>query len=380
MKSFSDHETLPIKGDSLGPVIKALKTADDVCLIKCEKHSSEVVKMYCNTCKKLICVKCAMESHKQPSHKTDDFSNSAQSKREELKQSVTLARKAHSTLTDRVKLARLSQEDLSKQGEIMRKLVTTNFQLLQEQLEKLQTKFLGEIDHTIASHQARIAGDITKCSSQAEASEHLVKMGEQALEHTSDIELLSLKRYMNNRLKELSPKKLSTDSEVSVPVEFPTGLSSEIMQIVLAHINHNHSPSLEASHAVGTGITRAAVGRETSFVVRTLTDVGEPCIEKQDVNVDITVARTGEKVPVVMSTGSELGTFVVKYVPEIKGEHNVAIRIEGNLTKRSPYSVIARGVVNPWHAQHWWLIVKSGLGVLLAVWTERSMLPGTTIT
>ena len=349
MKSFSTHSTVPIRRDSLQPAIQALKTAEEECSIMCEKHSSEAVNKYCKTCKKLICDKCVQEIHKLPTHQTDNFSNSARSKREELQKSVKHAKEAHQKLTDRVNSAQLSREVLLKQSETMKRLVRTNIQMLQEKLEELQTKFLGEIDSTVESHRAKLTDDITKHSLMAEASEHLMKMGEQAIEHTSDVELLSIKRYMSNRLKELSPKNLPTDKDFSTPVELPTGMGPEIMQIVIAHIDRNLSPSLEASKLTGMGIQKTAVGKEATFVVHSLTRVGEPCIEKQVVDVDITVARTEEKIPTVLSKGSEIGTYTVKYVPEAKGEYKVAVKIEGNPIKGSPFSVVARGVVDPWY-------------------------------
>ncbi len=347
MKNLSNHKTSPLQGAKKDYLIESLKSADDVISMKCEKHSEEQLKMYCKTCRKLICSRCMIDGHKQPNHDVDEVSKSALVKREELQRSVDLAKKTQLVLSDRVNLSQLSHESLSQQREDLKKTVFTNFQLLQEQLHTLKTKFLSEIDTTYDNQLAKTSKEIESSTVEAEEAGHLVKMGEQALVHTSDLELLALKRYMNTRLKEMSSKRPST-AEACVSVDLPTALSADLMQLVLAHIQHNMSPSFEASHASGAGIKKAKVGEQATFVIHSLTDAGEPCIEKQSVQVEITVARIQEKVPVKMSHGKKIGTYEVEYCPKSKGEHKISIRIEGNEISRSPYSVAARGPIGPW--------------------------------
>lgn len=348
MKNLSHHSTTLLQGAKEDYLIESLKSADDNNSMRCEKHSSEQLRMYCKTCRKLICSTCLLEGHKPPSHDIAEVSTSARTKRAELQASVAAAEKTQTALSEKIELSKRTCELLSEQQEVLKKTVKSNFQLLQEQLDKLQAESLDSIDSTYGNQLAKTLEEVKLLTAQVEAAGHVIKIGHQALVQTSDLELLALKRYMVTRLKEVSTKKSSSFVRETASINRPTVLSADLMQLVTSHILHNMSPSIEASHATGAGIGRALVGKKTSFVVNSLTDVGDPCIEKQSVQIDITIARTQEKIPLEMSIGKKIGTFDVEYIPTVKGEHVISIRIEGNEISRSPYSVIARGPIDPW--------------------------------
>ncbi len=37
-------------------------------LMKCQRHENEDLKLYCETCKELICRDCAIDNHCKPAH------------------------------------------------------------------------------------------------------------------------------------------------------------------------------------------------------------------------------------------------------------------------------------------------------------------------
>ncbi len=348
MKNLFHHKTSPLQGVKEDYLIESLKSADDNNAMRCEKHSNEQLRMYCKTCRKLICSTCMLEGHKPPSHDVAEVASSARAKREELKTSVTAAKNTQTALTEKIESAKHTHQELAEQQEVLKKTIKSNFQLLQEQLDKLQAKSLDAIDSTYGDQLTKALEKVESLTAQAEAACHVVKMGEQALAQTSDLELLTLKWYMSIRLKEVSTKKMSLSVKEGVTVDRPTVLSADLMQLVLGHIQHNMTPSIEASHASGPGVERVLVGKKTSFLVHSLTDVGDPCFEKQSLQIEIKVARTQEKIPFEVFPGKKIGTYNVQYIPIMKGEHVITIRIEGNEINRSPYSVIARGPIDPW--------------------------------
>ena len=344
MRSFSDHVTVSLKvgqNDSLQAKIDAIKSADNTSQMKCDKHG-EPLKMYCRTCKKLICSSCTLGSHQQPNHQCDVILTAAETQRNEMKQNVASVKNTQSMASETVETAKQTKEVFSKQQEVFKDLIESSFQELHEQLDKLKQKFLGEVETEIDTRLTEVSERIAKASTKTRETEHLVKMAEQALEHTSDQEFLDLKRFMVTRLKENSPKKTTIEDPLISSVELSTSLSGELMQIILSHIQCYHSPSLEQSYASGKGIERAIVDKETNFCIYSVTNVGTPCMEKKSLDVEIVVSRSGESVPVSVTPGSEMGSHVVKYVPKLKGEYKVSIRIEGNAISDSPYFVVAR--------------------------------------
>lgn len=344
MRSFSDHVTVSLKEgqkDSLPAKVDAIKSADNTSQMKCDKHR-EPLKMYCRTCKKLICSSCTLDNHQQPNHQYDVILTAAQTQRNEMKQSVASAKETHTLASETVETSIQAQEVFSKQQEVFKDLIESSFQEVHEQLDKLKAKFLEEVETEVGARLTEVSERNAKASSKTRETEHLVKMAEQALEHTTDQEFLDLKRFMVTRLKENSPKKITIEDSPISPVELSTSLSAELMQIIVSHVKRYHSSSLKASYASGKGIQRAIVDKETSFLVYSVTDVATPCIEKQSLDVEIVVSRSGESVPVNVTPGSKMGTHVVKYVPKLKGEYKVSIRIEGNEISNSPYFVVAK--------------------------------------
>lgn len=344
MTSYSDHVTVSLEqgqGDSLKTKMASVMAVDNTSRLKCEKHKEEALRMYCMTCKRLICTLCTLDSHQPPNHQVTVLSKAAQALRVEMKQMVESIKETHTQALQSVEASKEAQQTFCGQREVSKSLIEASFQALHERLDLLKQKFLEDIETDIDTNVSdNMFETIKNTSTKAVEIENLINMTEQAIDHTTDQEFLDLKRFMAVRLKESSSKKVEP-FHVS-PVQLSTTFSTELVQLMCDHVKCHHSPSLEASYA--SGLRKASIGKEMSFLVHAVNNREEPCIDKYSVTVEIVLSRSGETVPVTVMSSLEIGTHVVKYVPKLKGEYKVSIRIEGNEISKSPYFVLAKGL------------------------------------
>jgi len=350
MKALSHHSILPLS--ELETKMESLDFEEDSSSTKCEKHINEMATMYCYSCHRLVCSNCVPSLHPESSHMVRSIADSAKRMRNEFQKMAESAKMSHDSLTERGKSALDSHTTISAQRQAMKDSIASNFKILQNHLESVQKIYTSHIDSIASTALRKLSQEIDFCSAQAESALRFSEVTQEAISITGDCELLTLKTILKTRLKEISAKKLSTSEiQSSACIETSTTLSSELMQSVCSHIQHHISPSLENSHATGPGVRTASVGKETSFTVHAITDAGQPCFEKLQIEVDLRLARTSETLPCTVTPSKKMGDFIVTYVPTCKGELLISVRIEGNLLKSCPYSVIARGLIDPWMAK-----------------------------
>ena len=88
-KCFKPHNEYPGFKDHVVLTMEELSKPENQSKIKgksyCKKHSSKKLKLYCKTCKELICSYCMSFEHVRPDHVCSPLEEIAETKREELK-------------------------------------------------------------------------------------------------------------------------------------------------------------------------------------------------------------------------------------------------------------------------------------------------------
>lgn len=136
-------------------------------LIKCQKHSSEIVQLYCEQCRKPICLNCASSKYHR-GHEFVDLVENIEKKKKELQKDLMEMQnyfplyndRASEIFDERAELDKNSKKLASafeKHGEIWHRAIDTIIGRLKSEVEEMYTKNVvllnqqeSEITHTIS--------------------------------------------------------------------------------------------------------------------------------------------------------------------------------------------------------------------------------------
>ncbi|XP_066286150.1 uncharacterized protein [Branchiostoma lanceolatum] len=170
----------------------------------CSKHSGEILKLYCRTCKTLICNECALFEHRESQHDFAHMSDVAAKKRKLILDLTPQcqARMPFLQRTEeahkRLKVNLLHNTEEARQN--IHKTVQTLIALVKEEGEQVLTCIDTEETTRKKQIEAEIEGaqiSLASAKSTCEFAETLAREG-------SDYEVVSFSQDMTMRLKELS--------------------------------------------------------------------------------------------------------------------------------------------------------------------------------
>ena len=194
---------------------------------RCLEHPGEESKLYCETCEELVCYICAIEGGKHQSHEYEDLKGAAQKYREEITSSIELLEKRE------VKAKKTQAQIDTRCGEISNQQTATKdevqitFRRLQEVLNARETEILDQLDQMTQEKQKSLTtqrGQTESTLSQLNSCLHLMR---EVLRTGSDRDVLAMKTYTRDQVKELTTLRLET-SEPRVKADIAFSVSNDI--------------------------------------------------------------------------------------------------------------------------------------------------------
>ena len=231
---------------------------------------------------------------------------------------------------------------IDKQRDMAKFTISSSLDELIRKMEQLKTKLLQSVDLEVNQETAKLMTVRQRAEKRASEIEDLVSVSNQCLKYCTEQEFMMIKYYLLTRLKEEAQKKDRRIASTQVAFELPFSCSEKINGVCKSHIDYHHSLSREKSTVSGKGVQLAEVGKLSRFVVHTRTRSAHVCLEKQHVEVTITMPRSGETIDAVVTMGTELGTYNVSFEPTSKGQYKICVKVGGEEMCGSPYSVIVK--------------------------------------
>lgn len=342
MKVLSTHKIISLeecKRNLLKQLTNPTRRSSTDSLV-CQQHG-EALKIYCKTCRRLICKDCTVVNHALPRHNWEFSETLVSSQKAELQRHIQMVRKMQTSVETNISEGKSVIEKVYGQRESMCETIATSFDTLVARLEECKQQVLKNASRTVDSKLGQLSDQVQQLTLKADELKHLVKVCEQNIEHTADQEFLSLKWYVMSRVKEVTAKK--EQEAINCPSMFlPSSFSQEIMDICSSHLQLHHSVSLSKTIVSGSGAKRAQVGTAAHFTVHTVSSTGRPCLEKQNITVEICLPRSGGSLSLTVTPGVELGTYIVSYLPETRGQYKASVMIDQEEIGCSPFYITVR--------------------------------------
>ena len=302
----------------------------------CFGHPEEELKLYCETCGELVCLKCAIKGlGKHFGHDCKELDKAFQEHKEEITSSVQPMEKQVAIMKG--VLAQLDTRcgEISDQREATEVDIHSTFRQLQEVLNVRETELVHQLHQITQSKLKALAVQRDKIETiLAQLSSCLLFMGESLREANKDNALM-MKTNTVNTVKELTtpfqPDILKPNTKADI-------VFSALAELRSMCRDYGLDPS--KCHATGKGLEVAVVGEKSTCILHAVNGGGMPCEEPIRLGCELLSDITGTTAS--CSIERRQSQYEVSYQPTIKGRHQLHIRVEGQHIRGSPFSVAVK--------------------------------------
>ena len=342
LRAYVEHKTISLKDGGKFDLSEFLHPVAESCNLTCARHTGEPLKMYCKTCKRLVCRECTLSQHKLPQHHCDLISSVVARQKDEVKQCVSSVEELHSEMIAIVEEVQSSKESINRERDIAKSTISTSIDELMRKLDQLKSKLLLSVDKETEQQILRLTSVQMQAEKRASEIRELVNTTDECFKYSTDQEFMSVKYYLQTRVKEEAQRKDKRFSSAQAVLDLPFSCTERMKELCISHLELCHTFSAEKSSLSGQGLQHAEVGKLSRFVVHTRTRSGHVCLEKQLVEVSIIMPRSGETLDPVVTMGTELGTYEVCYEPTNKGQYKIIVKAGGEDVGRAPFFVTVK--------------------------------------
>ena len=307
----------------------------------CPEHDEEL-KLYCETCGKGICYKCAIRGGEHQNHEYDDLTKAFEKHKDEIKSSLGLMEKQLMTVNEA--LARLDTRcgEISDQREAIEVDIDHTFRQLHTLLDARKTELINRL-HQITQRKLKSLAvqkdQIETTQAQLSSCLDFVK---QSLERGTEAEVIMVNASVVEQVKQLTtafqPDLLEPNTEADTIYSASTADVTTACQSC-GCLTSSHQPDPSKCHATGHGLTVATVGEESTAIVEVKTYDDKSYKEPVDSSsYELVSEITGSRISGRLERRG-LSHYRVGYRPIIKGRHQLHIKVGGQQIWGSPFSV-----------------------------------------
>ena len=325
---FRGHGIVPLtelrskKDVTIQPKAKALV---------CSEHEYEL-KHYCESCDELVCLYCTMKKHNGHNH--DTVKNMVGKHRKELKKVTAPIEEMIRGLSDTHDDIEKKRKKVRQQGDEVNKKIDQHYDGVIQKLMEQKEQLKQQVHDTVSQKKKAVTTQLEEVE-YAQAEVLSMKELNDAVEKSSDQEVLSVKKQVIDRMQQITDKykKVNIPPVQQATMEFvPT--KEALPQFGL--LCSTARPVPEQSVAV---LPKYSIkGQNTKFTIIT-----------KDANRD-RCSRGGSQVSVQLGgvnattqvRDNNNGSYMASFVPRQVGEMKLSVFVNGEQIKGSPYSVMVR--------------------------------------
>ncbi len=320
----------------------------------CPEHPNKKLKLYCQTCEKLICSKCVYRGGQHHSHDYEEISEAFERYKEEVTPSLESMEKQRKRINEALTELRTRRDEISNQRQTIEADIHNTIGRLQAILEVRETELIGQLHVMTQGKMKKLAAQEDHLETlQAQLSSCLLFL-EESLKRGSEGEVLMMKKTIVKQVKELTaPFKADTlkpKTEANMATSFSADVIGmcqkfgEVHASVLypsqCHATSKGAETYQLSIKVENECIRAsppaAIKSPAEKLVQTIGGVGGPygvAIGKRSEVIITEYSRDcvsifssdGKKLRSFGTTGSDKGQFKYPKGVAVDGEGNILV-------------------------------------------------------
>ena len=328
-KGYEDHEIVDIE-TLQGDIRRYAKVT--ITSQKCKMHAKKL-KYYCSTCQHLICRDCFnIGEHKE--HKYENISESKTARFETLETSLkVLEGSCQVRVTDGINSVEQVKSDIDEQvrlaNEEIEKAVSEAHQVLDERKSELleQVQIKAKQKHDVLDEQLKhlqnANAEIDRVYRTVDSCLHSENLADITSAHKFMVEKMQGVIHECENIEVIPVAVANIKTELGLPEAIRS--STKIVE----------SSADPTKCSVSKG--EAKVGEEATVLVKTAYENGQPCMEPQEVSVQLLPGGvTANTITATVSMCSKRGEYRCTYTPEKRGWHLLHVLVNKQKICDSP--------------------------------------------
>ncbi|XP_071478551.1 uncharacterized protein [Diadema antillarum] len=205
--AMRDHVVTPISDIRSGKTkIQRIDSGPDE-LPVCQQHEHELLKFYCNTCKRSVCRDCILTSHSKPHHDCMDMASAAIKLRENLRKLLAESRNRATEISDSIYI--IDQRRNEAMAEIKRVIERVNQAADDDikQIEERRQLLINDLKQVQYALEERVEGVRYNVKEAESRLSRVNTIGEIILEKSKDHEMLLLHEGFGSTINKPLSKK-----------------------------------------------------------------------------------------------------------------------------------------------------------------------------
>ena len=327
LKPFAGHKIATLEDLKKGGVKSVpLKEAPPP---KCPKHD-EQMKFFCLDCNHLICRDCVLCDHS--GHKRDFVKKCATEARKTLRDSLTPLQKVQANITGADKKITGTEAQVLSQKQEVSQTIKKSFHQLRAVLEQRETKLLKKV-LTLAQEKEDALTAQKKGFQIAQTEiQSLVEFVERNVENTSDQDLMGICTQLQAKVEEEEKRhqQLSLDPATTADLAYHSP-SLKAIPRDLGEVFQQKMPTI-----LGEMESTCQLG-ETMQVT-----IAAPTAQSTDIHAQLQCLVDPASSVQADVVGKGAGVYHITYTPQIRGRHDLTMKVDGQYIAGSPFRVLVK--------------------------------------
>ena len=307
----------------------------------CFVHEDKELELYCETCGKLICLKCVTKSGKHYSHDYEESNVAFEKYKEDIMSSLEPMEKQVTTIKKALALIEKCRGEISEQREAIEDNIHVTFRRLQEVLTVRETELIGRLHKITQGKLKRLAAQIDQIETTLAQLDSCLHFMRESIKAGNESNVLMMKTNTVHQVKELTtpfqPDILKPNTEADMV--FSTLADLTAMCQSYGQVFTSGSPDPSKCHK---GLEVAVVGEKSTAILHAVSYEGKPCEEPiKSLECELVSEITGTQASCSIERRGQ-SQYEISYQPTIKGRHQLHIKVEGQHVRGSPSSVAVK--------------------------------------
>ena len=313
----------------------------------CFEHAEEELKLYCETCGKLVCYQCVIKGGKHHDHDYALLQIAFEKYKEEITPSLEPMEKQVTIIKKALEQLNARYGEISDQRAAIEDNIHVTFRQLREVIKVKETELITQL-HQMT--QAKLKGLAAKSDQietiLAQLTSCLHFMGE-SLKTGNENDVLMMKMNTVQQVKELTtpfqPDMLKPNTEADMVFSALADMTAMCQNY--GQVYESGVPDPSNCHITGNGVEVAAVGVKSTPILQAINFGGKPCEEPiKSLECELVSEITGTRASCSVERRGQ-SQYKISYQPTIKGRHQLHIKMEGQHIRGSPFSIAVKSPV-----------------------------------
>ena len=315
----------------------------------CFVHESKELELYCETCGKLICTRCALKGGEHHTHHYEELNQAFEKYKAEIacflgpmEKQVTYVTKALAQLDARC-------GEISDQRTATAVNIHTTFRRLREVLDVRETELIGQLDLETQVKLKGLAAQRDQIETTLAQLHSCLYFMRESLRIGSEGNVLVMKANTLARVEELTTPFQSDILEPNAKADVRFSASADMPAVcrIYGQVFSPGSPDPSRCQITGEGVEfTVQVGERSTAILQAINFEGKPCEEPIMKSLECEIVSEVADTRISCSVeGRGQGQYKISYQPTVKGKHQLHIKVQGQHVKGSPFRVAMKSPV-----------------------------------